>query len=128
MFTLCIKKREIVDDFIGRYSRMSLDGFFKTAFLGRGSANWSSWVRDPYTPPVQQIAELFAFLKKWIPPLIQPCTGKTVICEENFLKKLFGEELPTLFRLFINISKDQVLFIVQIYAVPYHILLSLKCV
>ena len=76
----------------------------------------------------QQIAELFAFLKKWIPPLIQPCTGKTVICEENFLKKLFGEELPTLFRLFINISKDQVLFIVQIYAVPYHILLSLKCV
>ena len=64
MFTLCIKKREIVDDFIGRYSRMSLDGFFKTAFLGRGSANWSSWVRDPYTPPVQQIAELFAFLKK----------------------------------------------------------------
>ena len=43
---------------------------------------------DPYTPPVHQIAELFALLKKWIPPLIQPCTDKTVICEENFLKKV----------------------------------------
>ena len=43
------------------------------------------------TPTPHQFSKLLnclPFWKKWIPPLIQPCTGKTVICEENFLKKV----------------------------------------